>query len=129
MNYALLVHVIPELLSDLSSEDKSSLHGEQNAAATDSTSVVAHYRLRPPRLVTTIRIHEDRIVKTGGPAAEAAEQLRALYVIESDEEDAALDFASRLPAVQLGGTVEVWPLIASSEHAEERRGHRWRRHH
>jgi hypothetical protein len=118
MNYALLVYVNPSLLRDLSSEDGRSLHGEQNAPVSNSTSVVAHYRLRPPRLATTIRVREDRIEKLGGPAAEATEVLRALYVLESDEEDTVLDFASRLPAVRLGGTVEVWPLIAPGQHAE-----------
>jgi hypothetical protein len=129
MNYALLVYVNPELLRDLSSEDGRSLHGEQNATASNPTSVVAHYRLRPPRLATTIRVHEDRIEKRGGPGSEAGEGLRALYVLESDEEDAVLDFASLLPAVRLGGTVEVWPLIAPGN-AEQRGAHRrWRGRH
>jgi hypothetical protein len=128
MNYALLVYVNPKVLSDVSSDDRRSLHGEKQAP--ESASVIAHYQLRPSRLVTTIRGHEDRIEKTGGPAAEAGEGLRALYVLESDNEDAVLDFASRLPAVRLGGTVEVWPLVTRNQHAEERCGHRtWRRRH
>jgi hypothetical protein len=120
MTYLLLVYVIPESLRGLSSEDKRSLHGQHQAAA--STSVIAHYRLRPPRLATTVRMDEDQIVKTEGPSAETSERLRALYVLESDEEDAVLDFASQIPAVRLGGTVEVWPLIEPGQHAPERHG-------
>jgi hypothetical protein len=120
MNYALLVYVIPGSLRGLSSEDKRSLHGEHQVAA--STSVIAHYRLRPPRLATTVRVDGDQIVKTEGPSAETSECLRALYVLESDEQDAVLDFASQVPAVRLGGTAEVWPLIEPDGHARERRG-------
>ena len=120
MNYALLVYAIPESLRGLSPEDKRSLHGEHEAAA--STSVIAHYRLRPPGLATTVRIDGDQIVKTEGPSAETSERLRAFYVLESDEPDAVLAFASQIPAVRLGGTVEVWPLIEPGQHARERHG-------
>ena len=120
MNYALLVYATPESLRGLSPEDKRSLHGEHEAAA--STSVIAHYRLRPPRLVTTVRIDGDQILKTEGPSAESSERLRALYVLASDEQDAVLDFASQIPAVRLGGTAEVWPLIEPGQHARERHG-------
>jgi hypothetical protein len=132
MHYALLVYIAPELLRVLSSEDKLSLHGEGQAATSASTSLVAHYRLRPPRTATTIRLNGDEIVKADGPSAEMREGLRAFYVLESDEPDAVLDFAGRLPAVRLGGTVEVWPLV---EHepgptARERHGHRaWKGRH
>jgi hypothetical protein len=120
MNYALLVYVTPESLRGLSSDDKHSLHGEHQAAA--STSVIAHYRLRPPRLATTVRSDGDQTVKTEGPSAETSERLRAFYVLESDEQDAVLDFASQIPAVRLGGTAEVWPLIEPGQHAPERHG-------
>jgi hypothetical protein len=68
-------------------------------------------------------------VRTDGPSVETRERLRALYVVESDEADAVLDFASKLPAVRLGGAVEVWPLIEPGAHAQERHGHRWRGRH
>ncbi len=120
MNYALLVYVSPQSLRGLSSEDKRSLHGDHQAVA--STSVIAHYRLRPPRLATTVRVDGDQILKTEGPSAESSERLRALYVLESDEQDAVLDFAGQIPAVRLGGTAEVWPLIEPGQHARERHG-------
>src|SRR5713226_3668741 len=119
MNYALLVYIAPELLRGLSSEDKLSLHGGGQPATSASASLVAHYRLRPPRTATTIRLNGDEIVKADGPSVEMREGLRALYVLESDEPDAVHDFASRLPAVRLGGTVEVWPLIEPGPHAQE----------
>ncbi len=130
MNYALLVYIAPASLRGLTGEDKLSLHSGDQAATAASASLVAHYRLRPPRTATTLRLRGDEIVKTDGPAAEAREGLRAFYVLESDEPDAVLDFASRLPAVRLGGTVEVWPLIEPSPQTGEHHGHRaWRERH
>jgi hypothetical protein len=120
VTYLLLVYVTPESLRGLSSEDKHSLHSQHEAAP--STSLVAHYRLRPPRLATTVRLDGDQIVKTGGPSAEPSERLRAFYVLESDEQDAVLDFASQIPVVRLGGNAEVWPLIEPLQHASERHG-------
>jgi len=132
LNYALLVYIAPELLRGLPSEAKLSLHGGDQAETSASATLVAHYRLRPPRTATTVRLNGDEIVKTDGPSAETREGLRAFYVLESDEPDAVLDFASRLPAVRLGGTAEVWPLVElePGPQARERHGHRgWRGQH
>jgi hypothetical protein len=129
MRYAVLVYAAPESLRGLSSEDKRSLHGEHQPPP-DSVSLVAHYRFRPPRTATTIRVDGDEVVTTEGPSADSSEHLRAFYVLESDDQEAALEFAGKHPAVQLGGTAEVWPLIEASEHDRERHGHRgWRRRH
>jgi hypothetical protein len=119
MNYALLVHVAPESLRELSSEDKLSLHGGGHAEMSASASLIAHYRLRPPGTATTLRLEGDEIVTTDGPFADMREGLRALYVLESDEPGPVFDFASQLPAVRFGGIVEVWPLkeaVAQQRH-------------
>lgn len=124
MNYVLLIHVAPESLRGLSSEDRLSLHGGSHSEASASASLIAHYRLRPPRTATTLRLEGDEIVTTDGPFADMREGLRALYVVESDEPGAVFDFASQLPAVRYGGIVEVWPLIEPVAQARERHGHR-----
>lgn len=121
MNYALLVFITAESWNELSSEDKRSLHGGQDASG--SARVIAHYRLRPPGTATTIRLDGDQIVSTEGPSAKTNEGLRAFYLLESDGPDAVLDLASQHPAVRLGGTAEVWPLIEPGRHAQGRRGH------
>ena len=123
MKYAVLVYVAPESLRGLDPEDKRSLHGERQASSA-SVNLIAHYRFRPARTATTIRLNEEQVVRTEGPSADTSERLRALYVIESDQQDAALEFASQHPAVRLGGTAEVWPLIEASEHDQGRHGHR-----
>jgi hypothetical protein len=99
MAYAVLVYAASESLRGLSSEDKRSLHGEHQPPP-GSVSLIAHYRRRPPRTATTIRVDGDEVVKTEGPSADTSQRLRALYVLESDEQDAALEFASQHPAVR-----------------------------
>jgi len=116
MNYALLIYITPEQMKGLSSEETRSLHGDYEAAAPTSARVIAHYRLRPPQLTTTVRKDGDTIERVEGASSETSEGLRALYLLESDEPDAVLDFASQHPAVGIGGTAEVWPLIAPGRH-------------
>src|SRR5262245_47246609 len=117
MKYALLGYDTDGALEGLAREDKRALHGghralhdEVVAGATASVNVIAHYRFRPPRLATTIRLGADEVIRTEALAAGASEALRALYLLESDDPEAVLELASRLPGVRMGGTVEVWPL-------------------
>ena len=126
MNYALLIYITPEQMERLSSEETRSLHSDHDAVASTSARVIAHYRLRPPQLTTTVRRDGDTIERIEGPSSKANLGLRALYLLESDQADAVLDFASQHPAIGIGGTAEVWPLIATSGHDRER--HIRRRH-
>ena len=123
MNYALLVYITSETWDGLSPRDKRSLHGDQAARVSALARVIAHYRLRPGT-AATIRLDGDQIVSTEGPSAKTSEGLRGFYLLESDEPDAVLDFASQHPAVRLlGGTAEIWPLTEPGRHAQGRRGH------
>jgi hypothetical protein len=72
--------------------------------------VIGHYRLRPPKNTTTVRVEEDQIVKTEGARADTRESFRALYLLESDDHESVLELAARIPAARMGGAVEVWPL-------------------
>jgi len=130
MKYALLGYDSDGSLEELAPEDKRALHvghralhDEVTATASTSVSVIAHYRFRPPPLATTIRLGTDELITAEGPASKASEALRALYLLESDDHDAVLDLAGRLPAVQMGGIVEVWPLTEPDPQGRRRHGH------
>jgi hypothetical protein len=109
VKYALFVYELPGSWHDLSTEQKRALHDEYRAVAA-SPGVIGHYRLRPPRMATTVRVEEDQIVKTVGALADTRESLRAFYLLESDDHDSVLKVAARIPAACTGGAVEVWPL-------------------
>jgi hypothetical protein len=123
MKYALLVYHGSGSFAELLADDRRTLHDPELYRTIDlgSTRVLAHYRLRAPGLTTAIRQVGDEIIRSEGPAIEAGETLRALFLLEGEDAEAVLDLAARLPAVRLGGVVEVWPLI-------EPEGHRGRRH-
>jgi hypothetical protein len=117
VKYALLVYG-DESWDQLLAEERRSLHAahrrlheEHHAFPAASVHVLGHYRLRPPAKTTTIRQIGDEIAKTQGPSDLGPETLRALYLLESDDPDAILDLAGRLPALRIGGTAELWPLI------------------
>jgi hypothetical protein len=117
VKYALLGHDTEGSLDALPPEDKRALHrahrklhDDFQAEGTASVNLFAHYRFRPPQLTTTLRGAGDEVARTEGSSSEATEALRALYLLESDDPDAVLDLASKLPAVRMGGAVEVWPL-------------------
>jgi hypothetical protein len=123
MKYALLGYDTDGSLDRLPSEEKRVLHGahrslhdDPQTAGSHSVTVIAHYRLRPPRHTTTVRLIGDDIVTSEGSSAALGEALRAIYLLESDDPDAVLDLVARLPAVRMGGTVEVWPLIEPNRH-------------
>ncbi len=68
-------------------------------------------QLQPPETATTVRVQDGRTLTTDGPFAETKEVLGGYWVLEADDLDAAIDFASRIPAARLGGAVEVRPLV------------------
>ena len=122
MKYALLVYGARETLDG----ERRAVHDPAAYLAPDTGTarLLAHYRLRAPERTTTIRLSGNTPTRSIGPAADHDETLRALFLIESEQDEPVLEIACQLPAVRLGATVEVWPLIetaASHEHRPESR--------
>ena len=113
MKYALLVYDDPGSWKNRSSEERHAIHREYHAV-TESPEVIAHYRLLPPQMTTTLRVEERQTVMTEGPLTDTSEIFRALYLIESDDYDHVLEIAARIPAARSGGAIEVWPLAEPS---------------
>lgn len=66
--------------------------------------------LHPVAMATSVRIREGKRFVTDGPFAETAEQLGGYYIIDVDNLDEAIAFASRLPPAKKG-TVEIRPVF------------------
>jgi hypothetical protein len=117
MKYALLVYGERETLDGAG----RAVHDPAAYLALDTGArLLAHYRLRSPERTTTIRRSGDDLTRSTGPAVERRETLCAFLLIESEHEETALEIASQLPAVSLGATVEVWPLIETAASHEQR---------
>ncbi len=65
--------------------------------------------LHTPDTATVVRSDNGEIVMTDGPFAEAKEQIGGFWVIEAEDLDAALDWASQA-TVACQGPVEVRPF-------------------
>lgn len=71
---------------------------------------IAGDALQSVATATSVRKREGKVVTTDGPFAETKEQLGGYYLVEAKDLDEAIEFASRIPAADLG-TVEVRPLM------------------
>ena len=66
-------------------------------------------RLHEPDTATVVRVANGEILTTDGPFAEAKEHLGGFYIINADDLDAALAWASKVTQV-IGAPIEVWPF-------------------
>jgi hypothetical protein len=110
MQYALLVYERPDSYSGLSQEELEGLSGEY-WAIRDDERVVGGAHLAPATTATTVRSKDGESVMTDGPFAETKEVFGGFYLVQAGDLDAALEIAQRVPAVRMGGSVEVRPLI------------------
>jgi hypothetical protein len=66
-------------------------------------------RLHGPDTSTVVRVANGEILTTDGPFAEAREHLGGFYVINADDLDAALTWASKVTRC-IGSPIEVRPF-------------------
>jgi hypothetical protein len=67
--------------------------------------------LKPAETATTLRLRDGRTLTTDGPFADTKEVFGGYYVVEADNLDEALELAARIPALRMGGAVEVRPVL------------------
>lgn len=109
MRYALLIHERPGCYDGFSGAERAAVTAEYVALRADPR-VVGGERLAAAETATTVRAAGGRTLLTDGPFAETKEILGGFYLVEALDLDAALDLAARIPAVRLGGSVEVRPV-------------------
>ncbi|WP_019203916.1 YciI family protein [Tsukamurella sp. 1534] len=110
MKYALLIHPKPGSHQALSPEE----YGPVNAAylaLRDDPRCLGGAHLQDGDTATTVRHAPGGSLVTDGPFADTREVLGGYYVIEAEDLDDALEFTHRIPAIRLGGAVEIRPLV------------------
>jgi hypothetical protein len=110
MQYALLIHERPESYDGLSADDLESLTVEYMAIRNDER-VFDGGRLAPASTATTVRLQDGKAVLTDGPFAETKEVFGGYFLVSAEDLDQALVVAQRIPALRMGGSVEVRPLM------------------
>jgi hypothetical protein len=82
----------------------------------DHGHFIAAQALEPVSAATTVRIRNGKVSVTDGPFAETHEQIGGFILIEAKDLNEAIQLASKIPVIRLGG-IEVRPikeLVASN---------------
>ena len=110
MKYALLIYPKPGSHEALPPEEYAPVNA-QYLALRDDPRCLGGGHLQPAATATTLRQNGSDALITDGPFADTKEVLGGYYVIDAANLDDALEFAQQIPAVGLGGAVEVRPLV------------------
>lgn len=82
------------------------------AEMTSAGALVLSARLTEPDTATVVRISDGAVLITDGPYVESKEHLGGFYLIEADDLDTALSWASKTTAI-IGMPIEVRALWSS----------------
>lgn len=110
MKYALLIFPKPGSHEALGPDEYGPVNAEYLALRTDPRCLGGAH-LQPAETATTVRHGAGGSLITDGPFADTKEVLGGYYVLDASDLDEALEFVQRIPAVRLGGAVEVRPLV------------------
>jgi hypothetical protein len=111
MKYALLIYPKPGSHEALAEEEAKSVTAEYWAFREDRRCLGGAH-LQPIETATTVRSGAGgEYLITDGPFADTKDVLGGYFVFAASTLDEALEVARRVPAVRLGGAVEVRPLV------------------
>ncbi|MDP9192832.1 MAG: YciI family protein [Acidobacteriota bacterium] len=112
MKYILMIYGNESEWDAMSAADQQKMyeaHGAYSEALEKAGVMRGGYELKPAATATTLRFDNGKATTLDGPFAETKEQLGGYYVIEVDNLEQALDWASKMPGMD-SGAVEVRPL-------------------
>lgn len=112
MKYLCTVFFDETKLEALSSSESQAL--DDASLAYDETlrkgrHLLAAHALQSVKTATTVRIRNSKVFLTDGPFAETNEQIGGFILIEARDLNEAIQLASKIPAIGLGG-IEVRPI-------------------
>jgi len=110
MQYALLIYYRPDVAEALSDDEAEAVHREY-MELKDLPGIVGGASLHPVETATTVRLQDHQLLVTDGPFADTKEIFAGFYLLEADDLDQATEIAARIPAIRLGGSVEIRPIV------------------
>ncbi len=114
MRYMMLIYS-RELPDGLNPEQRQELyagHARTMAEATRKGVLRGAEPLAPTTTATTVRMQSGKALVIDGPFAETKEQLAGYYIIDCENLDEAIEWASKIPTGCKGGEgcIEIRPL-------------------
>jgi hypothetical protein len=113
VQYALLIYNTPGAMESLSPSEQESLRTEYYALR-DEPGMLGGAGLQPVTTATTIRLADGKPLVTDGPFADTKEVFGGFYLVEAEDLDHAIEVATRIPVLRLGGTIEVRPVLGKA---------------
>ena len=113
MRYALLICEARGANDGRDDAEREAITGEYMAIAT-APNTLSGAHLQPVDTATTVRMNGGDLLTTDGPFADTKEVFGGWFVVEADDLDGALEVAGRIPAVRMGGCVEIRPIVEQS---------------
>jgi hypothetical protein len=115
--YLLSVHSVEgEVRPTMTDEEMRRSYTEVGALEEDMRSAgvwVFGGRLHEADTATVVRMADGEVITTDGPFVESKEHLGGFYLIEAEDLDAALGWASKVTAI-IGAPIEVRPFAIES---------------
>ncbi len=112
MKYLCMVFYDEKKLNALSESESQALDDESLAydhTLRERGHFVAAQALESVHAATTVRLRSGKVSVTDGPFAETNEQIGGFILIEAKDLNEAIQLASKIPSVRLGG-IEVRPV-------------------
>jgi hypothetical protein len=112
MKYLCMVFCDEKNLDALSESASQALIDESLAydqTLRDRGHFIAAQALEPVSTATTVRLRNGKVSVTDGPFAETNEQIGGFILIEAQDLNEAIQLASKIPSIRLGG-IEVRPI-------------------
>jgi hypothetical protein len=111
--YLLSVHSVAGEVRDPMTPEQMAESMQQVHALQDEMKSAGAWvfggRLTEPDTATVVRISDGEVMTTDGPFVEAKEHLGGFYIVEAEDLDAALGWASKTTAI-IGAPIEVRPF-------------------
>lgn len=87
-------------------------HGEVMRETSRRGILRAADPLQPTLTATTVRVEDGKVMVTDGPYAETKEQLAGYYILDCEDLDEAIMWATKIPTACQGapGCIEVRPI-------------------
>ncbi len=115
MKYLLMIHAEEAGFARLSEAEQKKMMADYRQLR-EQLKASGHYldgsRLHPVSSATIVRVRDGKRLVTDGPFAETREQLGGYFLVEAQDLDQAIGFATRMPGA-VHGAIEVRPLAES----------------
>jgi hypothetical protein len=123
MRYMLLVYSNETQFAQMSQQEIDRITAAHRAVMEETAKREIFRGAEPlnsTTTATTVRMRDGKAVITDGPFAETKEQLAGYYILDCNNLDEAISWASKIPSCCEGGDgcVEIRPIVPMRQPAE-----------